>query len=80
MSGEARGMQVQPHILKNLEGVSPPCILITVAKHRTPNLRIRNLFLEPVTSFIHRNFTVFVKMELVSEAPFDEFISLLSLM
>ena len=72
-------MQVQPNILKNLEGVPPPRILITMAKNRTPNLRIRNLFLEPVTSFIHSKFKAIVEIGLGNEAPFDELVLLLSL-
>ena len=54
VSRDTRWMQMQPHILEDLQRVPPPGVLVAVAKHRSPDLRIDNLFLESVTSFVHK--------------------------
>ena len=49
---------MQPYILEDLQRKPASRVLVAVAKHRSPDLRINNLFLESVTFFVHKNCVV----------------------
>ena len=49
---------MQPYVLEDLQRIPPSGVLVAVAEHRSPDLRINNLFLESVTFLIHMKYVV----------------------
>ena len=71
---------MQPYVLEDLQRIPPSGILVTVAKHRSPDLRINNLFLESVTFLIHKKYAVNREstQKLCFSYSFGDFVWLLS--